>query len=347
TLSFIEPAEDIEVSEANVTLRWDDSDPDSNASIALYYDNDSSGEDGVEIASALAEDDEGEGDLFNWSIATLPNGDYWVYGVIDDDNTRSVVYNSAVITVTGRVEVPDLLGLDQATAQSTLTDEGLSVGTVTEVENATAPIGEVIEQDPASGTALLPGTEVNMVVSAGIQTITDLSALAELNKVTLQWTSVSGAESYNIYRKTAAADAYELIAAGHVTDDCVYSDSGSILNVQYNYVVTSITNGIESAYSNVSSATMTASDSDNDGMSDSYEIRYGLDPNDSSDADIDSDGDNLTNLEEYLYNTDPFAVDSDNDGVQDDVEIAEGRNPNFNEDHLPGLLVIIRSLLLD
>ncbi|MGD9172215.1 MAG: PASTA domain-containing protein, partial [Candidatus Thiodiazotropha sp.] len=347
TLSFIEPAEDIEVSEATVTLRWDDSDPDSNASIALYYDNDSSGEDGVEIASALAEDDEGEGDLFNWSIATLPNGDYWVYGVIDDDNTRSVVYNSAVITVTGRVEVPDLLGLDQATAQSTLTDEGLSVGTVTEVENATAPIGEVIEQDPASGTALLPGTEVNMVVSAGIQTITDLSALAELNKVTLQWTSVSGAESYNIYRKTAAADAYELIAAGHVTDDCVYSDSGSILNVQYNYVVTSITNGIESAYSNVSSATMTASDSDNDGMSDSYEIRYGLDPNDSSDADIDSDGDNLTNLEEYLYNTDPFAVDSDNDGVQDDVEIAEGRNPNFNEDHLPGLLVIIRSLLLD
>jgi fibronectin type 3 domain-containing protein len=156
------------------------------------------------------------------------------------------------------VEVPDLLGLDQATAQSTLTDEGLSVGTVTEVENATAPIGEVIEQDPASGTALLPGTEVNMVLSAGIQTITDLSARGKSSKVNLVWTQVSGAESYNIYRSTTAGGPYEQIAAGHETDYCVYVDTGLTLSTTYYYVVTSLTDGLESSFSNEVTATTTS-----------------------------------------------------------------------------------------
>jgi hypothetical protein len=345
-LSFIEPSEAIEVSEASLTLRWDDSDPDSNASIAFYYDTDSSGQDGVEIVTALAEDDEGEGDLFTWSIDTLPNGDYWIYAVIDDGDTSLAVYNDAMITVTGRVEVPDLLDLDQETAQSTLTDAGLSVGTVTEVENATVAIGQVIEQDPAAGTSLIAGTEVDMVVSAGIQTITDLSASKEFHIVTLQWTAVTDAESYNIYRKKATADTYELIAQG-VTDCCVYEDSGLTLNIKYNYVVTSITNGIESANSNLASITVTRVDSDGDGMSDSYETQYGLDPDDSSDADIDSDGDNLTNLEEYTYNTDPFDVDTDGDGIQDDVEIEDGANPNFDEALLPALMSIITNYLLN
>jgi hypothetical protein len=41
-------------------------------------------------------------------------------------------------------------------------------------------------------------------------------------------------------------------------------------------------------------------DTDKDGMPDEWEKKYGLDPNDPSDANIDSDGDNFTNLEEYL-----------------------------------------------
>jgi hypothetical protein len=346
TLSFIEPAEDIEVSDANVTLRWDDSDPDSNASITLYYDNDSLGEDGVEIVGVLEEDDEGEGDLFNWPIAALPNGDYWVYAVIDDGNTRSVVYNSAVITVTGRVEVPDILGLDQVAAQSALADAGLSVGTVTEVIDATVPNGQVLEQDPAAGTHLLSGTEVNMVLSTGMQTITDLYARAKISKVSLQWTPVPGAESYNIYRRTTAEDSYELIAAGHVTDYCAYLDSGLALNVTYNYVVTSLTNGIESTYSNVASVTTISRDSDNDGMHDSYEISYGLDPYDGSDAAMDSDGDGLTNLEEFRHNTNPLVVDTDSDGTDDATEVAQGSNPNMDEKLIPVLLTIITSYLL-
>ncbi|MGG1553393.1 hypothetical protein [Paenibacillus ferrarius] len=46
-------------------------------------------------------------------------------------------------------------------------------------------------------------------------------------------------------------------------------------------------------------------DSDGDGMPDWWEIKYGLDPNDPSDANGDLNGSGYTNLEEYLNGTNP------------------------------------------
>ncbi|MDP0500082.1 MAG: polysaccharide lyase [Verrucomicrobiota bacterium JB022] len=46
-------------------------------------------------------------------------------------------------------------------------------------------------------------------------------------------------------------------------------------------------------------------DSDNDGMPDEWEIRYGLDPHNPADAAEDADGDGYTNIEEYLNGTNP------------------------------------------
>jgi len=46
-------------------------------------------------------------------------------------------------------------------------------------------------------------------------------------------------------------------------------------------------------------------DSDSDGMPDEFEARYGLDPDDPSDAARDDDGDGYINLEEYLNGTRP------------------------------------------
>ena len=51
-------------------------------------------------------------------------------------------------------------------------------------------------------------------------------------------------------------------------------------------------------------------DDDADGMPDDWETLYGLDPQDPSDADDNPDGDQYTNLQEYLNNTNPLIAPS-------------------------------------
>ncbi|WP_428941054.1 pectate lyase family protein [Fontivita pretiosa] len=46
-------------------------------------------------------------------------------------------------------------------------------------------------------------------------------------------------------------------------------------------------------------------DSDSDGMPDEWESKYGLNPNDASDASGDLNGDGYTNIEKYIFNIDP------------------------------------------
>ena len=46
-------------------------------------------------------------------------------------------------------------------------------------------------------------------------------------------------------------------------------------------------------------------DADGDGMPDEWEKKYGFNPNDPSDANLDKDSDAFTNLEEYMAKTDP------------------------------------------
>jgi hypothetical protein len=60
-------------------------------------------------------------------------------------------------------------------------------------------------------------------------------------------------------------------------------------------------------------------DWDADGIPDDWEIRYGLNPW-LNDANLDSDGDGLTNLQEYELGTDPFNPDTDGDGIPDGQE---------------------------
>jgi hypothetical protein len=51
-------------------------------------------------------------------------------------------------------------------------------------------------------------------------------------------------------------------------------------------------------------------DSDGDSMPDEWELQYGLNPRDATDADEDPDGDFWTNLQEFAYGTDPQLGDS-------------------------------------
>ena len=93
-----------------------------------------------------------------------------------------------------------------------------------------------------------------------------------------------------------------------------------------------------------------ATDHDNDGMDDDWEVRYGLDPTNPADAGFDSDGDGytndvyanalgevlivepetsagppggaFTNYKEYLWGTDPNNPDTDGDGFSDGQDVA-------------------------
>ena len=64
-------------------------------------------------------------------------------------------------------------------------------------------------------------------------------------------------------------------------------------------------------------------DSDGDGMQDTGESNAGLDPNDPTDAPLDSDSDGLTNLEEYVRMSLPNSRDTDGDGLADGDEVSE------------------------
>lgn len=61
-------------------------------------------------------------------------------------------------------------------------------------------------------------------------------------------------------------------------------------------------------------------DADGDQLPDEWEKRFGLNPNDPSDAVLDTDGDGFTNLEEYLAKTDPTNKD-DHPDYLDSVKI--------------------------
>lgn len=62
-------------------------------------------------------------------------------------------------------------------------------------------------------------------------------------------------------------------------------------------------------------------DTDKDGLPDTWEQDNGLDPFDPSDAAQDFDNDNLSNYEEYTEDTDPQEPDTDGDGLSDGDEI--------------------------
>ncbi len=95
-------------------------------------------------------------------------------------------------------------------------------------------------------------------------------------------------------------------------------------------------------------------DNDHDGIPDYWERRFGLNPNDPTDANNkpagdalsyrfkylyhlnpltpDNDGDGLSDYDEiFVYGTNPLLTDTDGDGIPDGWEVQYGLNPRFND----------------
>ncbi|NHJ38900.1 MAG: hypothetical protein FK731_02625 [Asgard group archaeon] len=78
-------------------------------------------------------------------------------------------------------------------------------------------------------------------------------------------------------------------------------------------------------------------DSDSDGLSDYYEITYGLNPLNDSDLLDDNDQDGLTNQIEFINGTHPLLSDTDADGLSDSQELTLGTNPIYFDSDGEGL----------
>jgi serine/threonine-protein kinase len=65
------------------------------------------------------------------------------------------------------VTVPDLKGLTVQEAQNQLSDQGLSVGTVTEVDDPDTEAGKIIDSNPGTGASVSPDTKINVRIGTG------------------------------------------------------------------------------------------------------------------------------------------------------------------------------------
>lgn len=73
---------------STITISWSDMDVDDDAEISLYYSN-AQDSTGTLITAGISEDD--ESDVFSWDVSTVPDGIYYVYGVLDDGTNEPVI----------------------------------------------------------------------------------------------------------------------------------------------------------------------------------------------------------------------------------------------------------------
>ena len=88
-----------------------------------------------------------------------------------------------------------------------------------------------------------------------------------------------------------------------------------------------------------------SNDTDSDGIPDDWEEEHNLDP-EYYDSNIDYDFDDLENIDEYHYNTDPWNPDTDGDKFNDGFEVAKGTDPLDSKDHPIRVWVVVVIVLV-
>jgi len=98
---FLRPVGSHEPAHTSYRIEWIDADPDSNAHIDIYYDEDKGGADGTLIKAGIPEDPDGEGyDELLWETTHIPNGSYYIYAVINDGAEEPLIaYSQTPVTI--------------------------------------------------------------------------------------------------------------------------------------------------------------------------------------------------------------------------------------------------------
>ena len=134
----------------------------------------------------------------------------------DPASGSSVAEGSAVNLVISSgppmVSVPNVDGLAQDAATTAVVAAKLTVGTVTQQATNTVTAGNVISQDPASGSSVLPGSPVNLVISSGPQVMVTVPSVEGLT----QAAATTAITEANLMVGTVALQTNNEVAAGNV-----------------------------------------------------------------------------------------------------------------------------------
>ena len=154
-----------------------------------------------------------------------------------------------------------------------------------------------------------------------------------LKGLTYEFIRTDGGHPFNIGSGWREADPSVTLSSTSNSTNYAVSGVGSIqvgdrltLNIPENFIGSSLAYYCYSHSPMVANLVVLSSstggedslDTDSDGMPDVWEIRYGLNPNDSSDASSDQDNDGISALDEYIAGTIPVgSLDLDGNGQYD------------------------------
>jgi len=88
-----------------------------------------------------------------------------VLKVTDDDGYTDLQHYT--LSVVDPLFIPDVVGFTETSAKTSITNLGLTVGSITRIEHPSVPLGAVIQQTPPAGNPAEPGSAVLLQISLG------------------------------------------------------------------------------------------------------------------------------------------------------------------------------------
>ncbi len=155
---------------------------------------------------------------------------------VEPNTVVTVIVSSGLVGT--EVQVPDVSGMDESSAQKKLEDAGLVVGTSNFVYSGSYDEGVVIETSPAAGSTVKKETEVIMSVSRGTQKVT-VPNVVGMNDDDAQATLKSAGLAV-----TATYQYSDSVAAGKVASQSVSAGNKVSEGTTVNIVVSNGSNSI-------------------------------------------------------------------------------------------------------